>query len=58
MVRQKMNYWPYFEFESEFILVGNLIVSEKEFKLRMLTKYIEDAHHYCLHLNGGKGMII
>ena len=29
------------------------VVSEKEFKLRMLTEYIEDTHHYCLHLDGG-----
>ena len=56
MVHQENDYCPCFKFE--FILVGNLIVSEKEFKLRMLNKYIEDAHHYCLHLNGGKGMII
>ena len=34
------------------------VVSEKEFKLRMLTEYIEDTHHYCLHLDGGTGMII
>ena len=29
------------------------VVSEKEFKLRMLTEYTEDNHHYCLHLDGG-----
>ena len=29
------------------------VVSEKEFKLRMLTEYVEDTHHYCLHLDGG-----
>jgi histone-lysine N-methyltransferase ASH1L len=29
------------------------VVSEKEFKLRMLTEYIEDTHHYCLHLDSG-----
>ena len=31
------------------------VVSEKEFKLRMLTEYVEDTHHYCLHLDGGTG---
>ena len=38
----------------EFIMeyVGE-IVSDKEFKLRMLTEYVEDTHHYCLHLDGG-----
>ena len=29
------------------------VVSDKEFKLRMLTEYVEDTHHYCLHLDGG-----
>ena len=38
----------------EFIMeyVGE-VVSEKEFKYRMLTEYVEDTHHYCLHLDGG-----
>ncbi len=37
----------------EFIMeyVGE-IVSEKEFKRRMLHEYAEDTHHYCLHLDG------
>ena len=38
----------------EFVMeyVGE-VVSEKEFKLRMLTEYVDDTHHYCLHLDGG-----
>ncbi|XP_069704596.1 uncharacterized protein ash1 isoform X2 [Periplaneta americana] len=38
----------------EFILeyVGE-VVSEKEFKTRMATRYIHDTHHYCLNLDGG-----
>ncbi|XP_023718384.1 histone-lysine N-methyltransferase ash1 isoform X3 [Cryptotermes secundus] len=38
----------------EFILeyVGE-VVSEKEFKARMATRYIHDTHHYCLNLDGG-----
>ena len=39
---------------SEFILeyVGE-VVSDHEFKERMATRYINDTHHYCLHLDGG-----
>lgn len=29
------------------------VVSEREFKERMATLYINDIHHYCLHLEGG-----
>ena len=29
------------------------IVSEKVFKHRMVTDYVGDTHHYCLHLDGG-----
>jgi len=29
------------------------VVSEKEFKNRMETRYSTDTHHYCLHLDGG-----
>ncbi|XP_055378610.1 histone-lysine N-methyltransferase ash1 isoform X2 [Condylostylus longicornis] len=29
------------------------VVTEKEFKERMATLYINDTHHYCLHLDGG-----
>ncbi|CAB3369610.1 Hypothetical predicted protein [Cloeon dipterum] len=29
------------------------VVSEKEFKNRMETRYANDTHHYCLHLDGG-----
>ncbi|XP_055908017.1 histone-lysine N-methyltransferase ash1 [Eupeodes corollae] len=29
------------------------VVTEKEFKDRMATLYINDTHHYCLHLDGG-----
>ncbi|XP_046400924.1 uncharacterized protein LOC124167161 isoform X2 [Ischnura elegans] len=38
----------------EFILeyVGE-VVSEKEFKNRMASRYINDTHHYCLNLDGG-----
>ncbi|GLG95421.1 Histone-lysine N-methyltransferase ash1 [Gryllus bimaculatus] len=38
----------------EFILeyVGE-VVSEKEFKDRMASRYINDTHHYCLNLDGG-----
>ncbi|OXU28648.1 hypothetical protein TSAR_004817 [Trichomalopsis sarcophagae] len=38
----------------EFILeyVGE-VVSEREFKTRMATRYANDTHHYCLHLDGG-----
>lgn len=38
----------------EFILeyVGE-VVSEKEFKDRMASIYVNDKHHYCLHLDGG-----
>jgi histone-lysine N-methyltransferase ASH1L len=38
----------------EFVMeyVGE-VVSENEFKLRMLTEYVDDTHHYCLHLDGG-----
>lgn len=38
----------------EFILeyVGE-VVSEKEFKERMNSIYVNDTHHYCLHLDGG-----
>ena len=38
----------------QFILeyVGE-VVSDKEFKHRMLTVYALDTHHYCLHLDGG-----
>ncbi|KAJ8665327.1 hypothetical protein QAD02_006989 [Eretmocerus hayati] len=38
----------------EFILeyVGE-VVSEREFKARMATRYANDTHHYCLHLDGG-----
>ena len=32
------------------------IVSEKEFKRRMQTRYIKDQHHYCLNLD--RGMVI
>lgn len=38
----------------EFILeyVGE-VVSDHEFKERMATRYVNDTHHYCLHLDGG-----
>ena len=38
----------------EFILeyVGE-VVSEREFKLRMASRYQSDTHHYCLNLDGG-----
>lgn len=38
----------------EFILeyVGE-VVSEKEFKNRMASRYVNDTHHYCLNLDGG-----
>ncbi|XP_039291207.1 LOW QUALITY PROTEIN: uncharacterized protein LOC111050219 [Nilaparvata lugens] len=38
----------------EFILeyVGE-VVSEREFKSRMASRYHSDTHHYCLHLDGG-----
>lgn len=38
----------------EFILeyVGE-VVSEKEFKNRMASRYQHDTHHYCLNLDGG-----
>lgn len=38
----------------EFILeyVGE-VVSEKEFKERMASRYMLDTHHYCLNLDGG-----
>lgn len=38
----------------EFILeyVGE-VVSEKEFKNRMASRYSHDTHHYCLNLDGG-----
>jgi len=38
----------------EFILeyVGE-VVSDKEFKERMASRYMRDTHHYCLHLDGG-----
>lgn len=29
------------------------VVSEREFKSRMATRYAHDTHHYCLHLDGG-----
>ena len=29
------------------------VVSETEFKLRMSHEYVDDTHHYCLHLDGG-----
>ncbi|XP_061940948.1 histone-lysine N-methyltransferase ash1 isoform X2 [Apis cerana] len=29
------------------------VVSEREFKSRMATRYANDTHHYCLHLDGG-----
>jgi [histone H3]-lysine4 N-trimethyltransferase ASH1L len=29
------------------------VVSEKEFKNRMESRYSNDTHHYCLHLDGG-----
>lgn len=29
------------------------VVTEREFKDRMATLYIQDIHHYCLHLDGG-----
>ncbi|XP_071538356.1 uncharacterized protein ash1 isoform X2 [Panulirus ornatus] len=32
------------------------VVSEKEFKRRMQTKYVNDTHHYCLNLD--RGMVI
>ncbi|CAL4137305.1 unnamed protein product, partial [Meganyctiphanes norvegica] len=32
------------------------VVSEKEFKHRMQTKYVNDTHHYCLNLD--RGMVI
>ncbi|KAK4303465.1 hypothetical protein Pmani_024522 [Petrolisthes manimaculis] len=32
------------------------VVSEKEFKLRMQTRYANDTHHYCLNLD--RGMVI
>ncbi|XP_018565359.1 histone-lysine N-methyltransferase ash1 [Anoplophora glabripennis] len=38
----------------EFILeyVGE-VVADQEFKERMGTIYVQDTHHYCLHLDGG-----
>ncbi|XP_018401897.1 PREDICTED: histone-lysine N-methyltransferase ash1 [Cyphomyrmex costatus] len=38
----------------DFILeyVGE-VVSEREFKSRMASRYANDTHHYCLHLDGG-----
>ncbi|KAF7278447.1 hypothetical protein GWI33_008409 [Rhynchophorus ferrugineus] len=40
--------------QAEFILeyVGE-VVSDQEFKERMNTIYVNDTHHYCLHLDGG-----
>ncbi|XP_060525871.1 histone-lysine N-methyltransferase ash1 isoform X2 [Cylas formicarius] len=40
--------------QSEFILeyVGE-VVSDQEFKERMNSIYVNDTHHYCLHLDGG-----
>lgn len=42
------------------IVTGNFIleyvgevVSDKEFKDRMASRYMKDTHHYCLHLDGG-----
>ncbi|KAK8390288.1 hypothetical protein O3P69_010163 [Scylla paramamosain] len=32
------------------------VVSEKEFKIRMQTRYANDTHHYCLNLD--RGMVI
>ncbi|XP_042208202.1 uncharacterized protein LOC121856616 isoform X2 [Homarus americanus] len=32
------------------------VVSEKEFKVRMQTRYANDTHHYCLNLD--RGMVI
>lgn len=29
------------------------VVTEREFKERMATIYLNDTHHYCLHLDGG-----
>lgn len=29
------------------------VVTEKEFKERMRTLYVDDTHHYCLYLDGG-----
>lgn len=29
------------------------VVTEREFKERMATLYVNDIHHYCLHLDGG-----
>lgn len=29
------------------------VVPEREFKERMATLYVNDTHHYCLHLDGG-----
>ena len=29
------------------------MVSEREFKARMHTVYVDDTHHYCLQLEGG-----
>ncbi|XP_077298609.1 histone-lysine N-methyltransferase ash1 [Arctopsyche grandis] len=29
------------------------VVSDKEFKDRMATRYVKDTHHYCLNLDGG-----
>lgn len=29
------------------------MVSDQEFKERMATRYVNDTHHYCLHLDGG-----
>ncbi|EDV52382.2 histone-lysine N-methyltransferase ash1 [Drosophila erecta] len=29
------------------------VVTEKEFKQRMASIYLNDTHHYCLHLDGG-----
>ncbi|XP_075160355.1 histone-lysine N-methyltransferase ash1 isoform X2 [Haematobia irritans] len=29
------------------------VVTEREFKDRMATIYLNDTHHYCLHLDGG-----
>lgn len=40
--------------QGEFILeyVGE-VVSDQEFKERMNSIYVNDTHHYCLHLDGG-----
>ncbi|MHC5848218.1 hypothetical protein ACYT7O_10640, partial [Streptococcus pyogenes] len=29
------------------------VVTEREFKNRMASIYLNDIHHYCLHLDGG-----